>query len=227
MPRRHCWWDTTPPCTCSPGTSWATGRRTGTRWSTPASRPVGSPCWRCTSGRGRTLPPGVAGSPACSPPRTARRPSERCAGAVRPAASVPPKVSEGTQDGGVALTAAAAQADGSRAAAPALQLEQRGQGQAGARHADGVPEGDGPTVDVDDVRADAEVVGGGQADDLGISSDIVNVNGGAIALGHPVGMSGTRLALTSLRELKRRGGGTALQLEQRGQGQAGARHADG
>ena len=47
------------------------------------------------------------------------------------------------------------------------------------------------------------------ADDLGISEDIVNVNGGAIALGHPVGMSGTRLALTSLLELKRRGGGTA------------------
>jgi acetyl-CoA C-acetyltransferase len=39
--------------------------------------------------------------------------------------------------------------------------------------------------------------------------DKVNVNGGAIALGHPVGMSGTRLALSSLLELKRRGGGTA------------------
>jgi acetyl-CoA C-acetyltransferase len=44
-------------------------------------------------------------------------------------------------------------------------------------------------------------------DDLGLSSDVVNVNGGAIALGHPVGMSGTRLALTLLHELKRRGGG--------------------
>jgi acetyl-CoA C-acetyltransferase len=43
--------------------------------------------------------------------------------------------------------------------------------------------------------------------DLGISDDIVNVNGGAIALGHPVGMSGTRVALTLLYELKRRGGG--------------------
>jgi acetyl-CoA C-acetyltransferase len=43
--------------------------------------------------------------------------------------------------------------------------------------------------------------------DLGISDDIVNVNGGAIALGHPVGMSGTRVALTLLHELKRRGGG--------------------
>jgi len=43
--------------------------------------------------------------------------------------------------------------------------------------------------------------------DLGISDDIVNVNGGAIALGHPVGMSGTRVALTLLLELERRGGG--------------------
>jgi acetyl-CoA C-acetyltransferase len=44
---------------------------------------------------------------------------------------------------------------------------------------------------------------------LGIDPEKVNVNGGAIALGHPVGMSGTRLALHSLIELKRRGGGTA------------------
>ncbi len=44
-------------------------------------------------------------------------------------------------------------------------------------------------------------------DDLGISGDIVNVNGGAIALGHPIGMSGTRLAVTMLYELRRRGGG--------------------
>jgi acetyl-CoA C-acetyltransferase len=43
--------------------------------------------------------------------------------------------------------------------------------------------------------------------ELGISDDIVNVNGGAIALGHPIGMSGNRLALTLLHELKRRGGG--------------------
>ncbi|MFZ9564676.1 MAG: acetyl-CoA C-acetyltransferase [Ilumatobacteraceae bacterium] len=43
--------------------------------------------------------------------------------------------------------------------------------------------------------------------DLGISDDIVNVNGGAIALGHPIGMSGNRVALTVLHELRRRGGG--------------------
>jgi acetyl-CoA C-acetyltransferase len=43
--------------------------------------------------------------------------------------------------------------------------------------------------------------------DLGITADICNVNGGAIALGHPIGMSGTRIALTLAFELRRRGGG--------------------
>jgi acetyl-CoA C-acetyltransferase len=42
---------------------------------------------------------------------------------------------------------------------------------------------------------------------LSIPDDVVNVNGGAIALGHPIGASGTRLALTLLMELRRRGGG--------------------
>ncbi|MFM8907050.1 MAG: acetyl-CoA C-acyltransferase, partial [Actinomycetota bacterium] len=41
--------------------------------------------------------------------------------------------------------------------------------------------------------------------ELGLSDDMVNVNGGAIALGHPIGMSGNRLALTLLHELTRRG----------------------
>ncbi len=47
-------------------------------------------------------------------------------------------------------------------------------------------------------------------DALKVPGDRVNVNGGAIALGHPVGMSGTRLALTALYELRRRGGGRAV-----------------
>ncbi|MFD1860983.1 acetyl-CoA C-acetyltransferase [Aeromicrobium camelliae] len=42
---------------------------------------------------------------------------------------------------------------------------------------------------------------------LGISEDIVNVNGGAISLGHPIGMSGARVVLHLAMELKRRGGG--------------------
>ena len=43
--------------------------------------------------------------------------------------------------------------------------------------------------------------------DLKVNEEIVNVNGGAIALGHPIGMSGARLVLTLAMELKRRGGG--------------------
>jgi acetyl-CoA C-acetyltransferase len=60
------------------------------------------------------------------------------------------------------------------------------------------------------------------ADDLGVSQDIVNVNGGAIALGHPIGASGNRLALTLLLELRRRGGtfGAAALCGGGGQGDA-------
>ncbi|MFN8017489.1 MAG: acetyl-CoA C-acetyltransferase [Acidimicrobiales bacterium] len=43
--------------------------------------------------------------------------------------------------------------------------------------------------------------------DLGITSEVCNVNGGAIAIGHPLGMSGTRVSLTLALELARRGGG--------------------
>lgn len=50
-------------------------------------------------------------------------------------------------------------------------------------------------------------VGMASARELGIPDDKVNVNGGAIALGHPVGMSGARLVLHLAHELKRRGGG--------------------
>jgi acetyl-CoA acyltransferase 2 len=41
--------------------------------------------------------------------------------------------------------------------------------------------------------------------ELGLDRDKVNVNGGAIALGHPLGATGTRIVLTLLLELKRRG----------------------
>ena len=44
--------------------------------------------------------------------------------------------------------------------------------------------------------------------ELEIDPDKVNVNGGAVAMGHPIGASGARLVLTLAHELKRRGGGT-------------------
>jgi acetyl-CoA C-acetyltransferase len=45
---------------------------------------------------------------------------------------------------------------------------------------------------------------------LGIDPDAINPNGGAIALGHPIGASGARLVLTLAYELRRRGGGIGL-----------------
>jgi acetyl-CoA C-acetyltransferase len=64
-------------------------------------------------------------------------------------------------------------------------------------------------IDIFEINEAFAAVGLASADDLRLGEDVVNVNGGAVALGHPVGMSGTRLALTALLELKRRGGGTA------------------
>jgi acetyl-CoA C-acetyltransferase len=58
--------------------------------------------------------------------------------------------------------------------------------------------------------------------DLGVPADRVNVNGGAIALGHPVGMSGARLVLTLALELRRRGGGTGAAALCGGGGQGDA-----
>ena len=64
-------------------------------------------------------------------------------------------------------------------------------------------------VDLVEINEAFAAVGLASADELGVPDEKLNVNGGAIALGHPVGMSGTRVALTALYELRRRGGGTA------------------
>jgi acetyl-CoA C-acetyltransferase len=64
-------------------------------------------------------------------------------------------------------------------------------------------------IDLFEINEAFAAVGLASADDLGISEEKINVNGGAIALGHPVGMSGTRVALTALLELRRRGASMA------------------
>jgi len=64
-------------------------------------------------------------------------------------------------------------------------------------------------LDLFEINEAFAAVGLASVDDLGIDESKVNVNGGAIALGHPIGMSGTRLALSALTELRRRGGGVA------------------
>ncbi|MCU1395805.1 MAG: putative acetyl-CoA acetyltransferase [Ilumatobacteraceae bacterium] len=63
-------------------------------------------------------------------------------------------------------------------------------------------------IDLFELNEAFAAVGIASMAELGISDEITNVNGGAIALGHPIGMSGNRLALTILHELQRRGGGT-------------------
>jgi acetyl-CoA C-acetyltransferase len=68
---------------------------------------------------------------------------------------------------------------------------------------------DVPSIDLIEINEAFAAVGLASGDELGLDEDKVNVNGGAIALGHPVGMSGTRLALTALLELRRRGAKTA------------------
>jgi acetyl-CoA C-acetyltransferase len=69
----------------------------------------------------------------------------------------------------------------------------------------GVAVGDLDLLEINEAFAAVVVA---SMDELGVGEDRVNVNGGAIALGHPIGASGTRLALTLALELKRRGGGT-------------------
>src|SRR4029078_2760993 len=63
-------------------------------------------------------------------------------------------------------------------------------------------------VDLFELNEAFAAVGIASMKDLGITDEIANVNGGAIALGHPVGMSGARVAITVINELARRGGGT-------------------
>ena len=69
---------------------------------------------------------------------------------------------------------------------------------------DGLSAADLDLVEINEAFAAVGVVSTKQ---LGISQDIVNVNGGAIALGHPIGASGARLAVHLAYELRRRGGG--------------------
>jgi acetyl-CoA C-acetyltransferase len=68
---------------------------------------------------------------------------------------------------------------------------------------------DGKVSDIDlfELNEAFAAVGLASMRDLGVTDEIVNVNGGAIALGHPIGMSGARIAITLVNELRRRGGG--------------------
>ena len=77
-------------------------------------------------------------------------------------------------------------------------------------------------IDLFELNEAFAAVGIASMKELGISADITNVNGGAIALGHPLGMSGNRVALTLLHELRRRGGGVGAAALCGGGGQGDA-----
>jgi acetyl-CoA C-acetyltransferase len=77
-------------------------------------------------------------------------------------------------------------------------------------------------IDLFELNEAFAAVGIASMRDLGISDDITNVNGGAIALGHPVGMSGARVVLTIINELRRRGGGVGAAALCGGGGQGDA-----
>src|SRR6476646_3333167 len=84
---------------------------------------------------------------------------------------------------------------------------------------EGITPSDLDLVEINEAFAAVGIV---SARELGLDEDKVNVNGGAIALGHPVGMSGARIALHLALELKRRGGGTGAAALCGGGGQGDA-----
>ncbi|GAB3080261.1 acetyl-CoA C-acetyltransferase [Intrasporangium mesophilum] len=77
-------------------------------------------------------------------------------------------------------------------------------------------------LDLVEINEAFAAVGLASAKELGLDLEKVNVNGGAIALGHPIGMSGARLALHLALELKRRGGGVGAAALCGGGGQGDA-----
>ncbi|RIJ98777.1 MAG: acetyl-CoA C-acetyltransferase [Armatimonadetes bacterium] len=77
-------------------------------------------------------------------------------------------------------------------------------------------------IDVWEINEAFAVVAMNVADKVGIPYDKLNVNGGAVALGHPIGMTGARLVLTALHELRRRSGQFAIATPCIGGGEATA-----
>jgi acetyl-CoA C-acetyltransferase len=84
---------------------------------------------------------------------------------------------------------------------------------------DGIAPSDLDLIEINEAFA---AVGIASARELGVDEDIVNVNGGAIAVGHPIGMSGARIVLHLALELQRRGGGVGAAALCGGGGQGDA-----
>jgi acetyl-CoA C-acetyltransferase len=84
---------------------------------------------------------------------------------------------------------------------------------------EGIAPGDLDLIEINEAFASVGIV---STRELNVDADKVNVNGGAIAVGHPIGMSGARLVLHLALELKRRGGGTGAAALCGGGGQGDA-----
>jgi acetyl-CoA C-acetyltransferase len=81
---------------------------------------------------------------------------------------------------------------------------------------------DPTALDLYEINEAFAAVGLSSAQTLGIDLDKVNINGGAIAIGHTIGMSGARITLHLALELRRRGGGTGAAALCGGGGQGDA-----
>jgi acetyl-CoA C-acetyltransferase len=90
--------------------------------------------------------------------------------------------------------------DGSLHSQPSRAIEK-------ALHAEGISVEDLDLIEINEAFASVVIQ---SAQDLGIAAEKINADGGAIALGHPVGASGARLVLHQALALKRRGGGTGV-----------------
>ncbi|MEI2777116.1 MAG: acetyl-CoA C-acetyltransferase [Tetrasphaera sp.] len=84
---------------------------------------------------------------------------------------------------------------------------------------DGITPADLDVIEINEAFA---AVGLASTKELGVDPEIVNPNGGAIAMGHPLGMSGARVVLAVANELKRRGGGVGAAALCGGGGQGDA-----
>ena len=101
---------------------------------------------------------------------------------------------------------------------PSLHLQPSRAIRDAARRIDADPSG----FDLYEINEAFASVAVASARDLGVDEDRVNVNGGGIALGHPIGCSGARIVVTLINELGRRGGGDGVAALCGGGGQGDA-----
>jgi acetyl-CoA C-acetyltransferase len=105
---------------------------------------------------------------------------------------------------------------------PSLHLQPSGAIRDAARRIDADPSG----FDLYEINEAFASVAIASARDLGVDDDRINVNGGGVALGHPIGCSGARIVVSLINELRRRGGGSGAAALCGGGGQGDALTVD-